>query len=80
MYHTQDLVLCIEFGPVREDSVRHGGGDAVLDFYQVTCDCLLPFVHPLLSQVCIVASNTGNLESQDSTSHFYTTSSESTVK
>ena len=38
MYYNQELGLCIEFGPVRVDSVRRGGG-------------LLPFVHPLLSQV-----------------------------
>ena len=56
-----ELGLCIEFGPVRNDSVRRGG--APLDQIplrrftpswtstRVTCDCLLPFVHPLLSQV-----------------------------
>ena len=26
MYHNQELGLCIEFGPVRNDSVRRGGG------------------------------------------------------
>ena len=42
MYYNQELGLCIEFGPVRVDSVRRGGGDqilpapvhAVVDFYQ----------------------------------------------
>ena len=59
--------MCIEFGPVRVDSVRRGGGppppgsnppcDPLRRFTpswtstRVTCDCLLPFVHPLLSQV-----------------------------
>ena len=26
MYYNQELGLCIEFGPVRVDSVRRGGG------------------------------------------------------
>ena len=26
MYYNQELGLCIEFGPVRDDSVRRGGG------------------------------------------------------
>ena len=47
MYYNQELGLCIEFGPVRVDSVRRGGGapppwiksplapvHAVVDFYQ----------------------------------------------
>ena len=47
MYYSQELGLCIEFGPVRVDSVRGGGGlpplldqippapaHAVMDFYQ----------------------------------------------
>ena len=43
MYYNQELGLCIEFGPVRVDSVRRGGGPdqippapghAVMDFYQ----------------------------------------------
>ena len=49
MYYNQELGLCIEFGPVRVDSVRRGGGGggpppldqippapvhAVVDFYQ----------------------------------------------
>ena len=46
MYYNQELGLCIEFGPVRVDSVRRGGGappldqilpapvHAVMDFYQ----------------------------------------------
>ena len=47
MYYNQELGLCIEFGPVRVDSVRRGGGGgppldqippapvhAVMDFYQ----------------------------------------------
>ena len=45
MYYNQELGLCIEFGPVRVDSVRLGGGapldqiapapvHAVMDFYQ----------------------------------------------
>ena len=25
MYYNQELALCIEFGPVRDDSVRQGG-------------------------------------------------------
>ena len=63
MYYNQELGLCIEFGPVRVDSVRRGGGPppwiksplrrftASWTSTRVTCDCLLPFVHPLLSQV-----------------------------
>ena len=64
MYYNQELGLCIEFGPVRVDSVRRGGGppppwikSPLRRFTpswtstRVTCDCLLPFVHPLLSQV-----------------------------
>ena len=65
MYYNQELGLCIEFGPVRVDSVRRGGGPLAPPLDQiplrrftpswtstrVTCDCLLPFVHPLLSQV-----------------------------
>ena len=74
MYYNQELGLCIEFGPVRVDSVRRGGGGPggppPLDQIppapvksplrrftpswtstRLTCDCLLPFVHPLLSQV-----------------------------
>ena len=46
------LGLCIEFGPVSNDSVRRGGGTPSWTSTRVTCDCLLPFVHPLLSQVC----------------------------
>ena len=44
MFYNQELGLCIEFGPVRNDSVRRGGGaldqipaaavHAVMDFYQ----------------------------------------------
>ena len=47
MYYNQELGLCIEFGPVRVDSVRRGRGHppsldqilpapvhAVMDFYQ----------------------------------------------
>ena len=45
MYYNQELGLCIEFGLVRVDSVRGGGGPppdqippapvhAVMDFYQ----------------------------------------------
>ena len=46
MYYNQELGLCIEFGPVRVDSVRRGGAPppldqippapvhAVVDFYQ----------------------------------------------
>ena len=44
MYYNQELGLCIEFGPVRVDSIRRGGGaldqilpppvHAVMDFYQ----------------------------------------------
>ena len=47
MYYNQELGLCIEFGPVRVDSVRRGVGGpppldqippapvhAVMDFYQ----------------------------------------------
>ena len=44
MYYNQELGLCIEFGPVRVDSVRRGGASldqippapvhAVMDFYQ----------------------------------------------
>ena len=44
MYYNQELGLRIEFGPVRDDSVRRGGGaldqispapvHAVMDFYQ----------------------------------------------
>ena len=44
MYYNQELGLCIEFGPVRVDSVRRGGPPldqippapvhAVMDFYQ----------------------------------------------
>ena len=47
MYYNQELGLCIEFGPVRDDSVRRGGAPpppldqtppapvhAVMDFYQ----------------------------------------------
>ena len=46
MYYNQELGLCIEFGPVRVDSVRRGGTPpsldqippapvhAVMDFYQ----------------------------------------------
>ena len=59
MYYNQELGLCIEFGPVRVDSVRRGGGikSSLRRFTpswtstRVICDCLLPFVHPLLSQV-----------------------------
>ena len=61
MYYNQELGLCIEFGPVRVDSVRRGGGPWIKSplrrftpswtFTRVACDCLLPFVHPLLSQV-----------------------------
>ena len=61
MYYNQELALCIEFGPVRVDSVRRGGGAWIKSplrrftpswtFTRVACDCLLPFVHPLLSQV-----------------------------
>ena len=29
MYYNQELGLCIEFGPVRVDSVRRGGGGRV---------------------------------------------------
>ena len=36
--YNQELGLCIEFGPVRDDSVHWGGGPApvhaVMDFYQ----------------------------------------------
>ena len=43
MYYNQELGLCIEFGPVRDDSVCRGGAldqihpapvHAVMDFYQ----------------------------------------------
>ena len=43
MYYNQELGLCIEFGPVRDDSVRHRAPldqippapvHAVMDFYQ----------------------------------------------
>ena len=61
MYYNQELGLCIEFGPVRDDSVRRGGPPWIKSplrrftpswtSTRVTCDCLLPFVHPLLSQV-----------------------------
>ena len=62
MYYNQELGLCIEFGPVRVDSVPRGGGGPPIKspllrftpswtFTRVACDCLLPFVHPLLSQV-----------------------------
>ena len=64
MYYNQELGLCIEFGPVRVDSVRRRGGppppwikSPLRRFTpswtstRVTCDCLPPFVHPLLSQV-----------------------------
>ena len=62
MYYNQELGLCIEFGPVRVDSVRRGGAPPRIKSplrrftpswtsTRVTCDCLLPFVHPLLSQV-----------------------------
>ena len=70
MYYNQELGLCIEFGPVRVDSVRRGGGghgapppwikSPLRRFTpswtstRVTCDCLLPFVHPLLSSVKIL--------------------------
>ena len=61
MYYNQELGLCIEFGS-RVDSVRRGGGGPWIKsplrrftpswtFTRVACDCLLPFVHPLLSQV-----------------------------
>ena len=56
--------MCIEFGSVRVDSVRRGAGGGPpwiksplrrftpsWTSTRVTCDCLLPFVHPLLSQV-----------------------------
>ena len=52
--------MCIEFGPVRDDSVRRGPPwikSPLRRFTpswtstRVTCDCLLPFVHPLLSHV-----------------------------
>ena len=67
MYYNQELGLCIEFGPVRVDSVRRGGApppwikSPLRRFTpswtstRVTCDCLLPFVHPLLSQVSCAA-------------------------
>ena len=83
MYYNQELGLCIEFGPVRVDSVRRGGGgpppwikSPLRRFTpswtstRVTCDCLLPFVHPLLSlpiatlSTCIFDSHT--LSQQDS--------------
>ena len=63
MYYNQELGLCIEFGPVRVDSVRGGGPPTrwiksplrrftpSWTSTRVTCDCLLPFVHSLLSQV-----------------------------
>ena len=63
MYYNQELGLCIEFGPVRVDSVLGGGGPGPWiksplrrftpswTSTRVTCDCLLPFVHPLLPQV-----------------------------
>ena len=60
MYYNQELGLCIEFGPVRVDSVRRGGGRIKSPLRRVTpswtstrvtCDCLLPFVNPFLSQV-----------------------------
>ena len=60
MYYNQELGLCIEFGPVRVDSVRRGPPwiksplrrfTPSWTFTRVACDCLLPFVHPLLSQV-----------------------------
>ena len=62
--YNQELGLCIEFGPVRVDSVRRGGGAPWIKSplrrftpswtsTKVTCDCLLPFVHPLLSQVTL---------------------------
>ena len=43
MYYNQELGLCIEFGPVRDDSVRRGASldqippapvHGVMDFYQ----------------------------------------------
>ena len=51
--------MCIEFGPVRHDSVRGGppldqippAVHAVMDFYQGYCDCLLPFAP--LSSGCV---------------------------
>ena len=53
--YNQELGLCIEFGPVRDDSVHWGGGlrrfTPSWTSTRVTCDCLLPFVHPLLAQV-----------------------------
>ena len=62
MYYNQELGLCIEFGPVRVDSVRRGGAPPWIKsplrrftpswtFTRVACDGLLPFVHPFLSQV-----------------------------
>ena len=66
MYYNQELGLCIEFGPVRVDSVRRGGGAPPLPGSNPPCagsrrhglhavmDLLviawLPFVHPLLSR------------------------------
>ena len=35
MYYNQELGLCIEFGPVRVDSVRRGGGERVTRAYTV---------------------------------------------
>ena len=62
MHYNQELGLRIEFGPARVDSVRRGGGlpppwiKSLLRRFtpswtstRVTCDCLLPFVHPLKS-------------------------------
>ena len=67
MYYNQELGLCIEFGPVRVDSVRRGGGPPpwiksplrrfTPSWTSTRVDCLLPFVHPLLSQVYIYMFN-----------------------
>ena len=45
-------MLCLKFDPLEKASVRQGGAPPGLLPGLLTCDCLLPFVHPLLSQVC----------------------------
>ena len=46
----QYLVLCLNFAPLARAFVQQGGA---LTSSRVTPDSLLPFVHPLLSQVYI---------------------------
>ena len=75
MYYNQELGLCIEFGPVRVDSVRRGGGPPPLDQIPPAIPCagsrrrgLLP---GLLVIACYLSFTPSSLKSKQALTSWY---------